>query len=324
LSTGIRLNQSVAVVTGGAGFVGSHIVDALVKEGARVRVIDNLARGGESNLFWARQHGSVEILTGDVRDPGLWDRVLKGADVVFHQAALRVSRCEENPDECWEVMVDATRALLKGCVVHRVKKIIAASSAIVYGAADHLPTPETHHLNHNITWYGTAKIVNEQMLNTFYAQKGLPGIALRYFNIYGSRMATQGHTEVLVKWFQALDQGQPIRIFGDGSQTMDWVHVKDVAQANILAAKSSMGQGVFNIGTGIETSLHQLGRLVLQCAGRHAKLELVTSQSPTNSIPRRLADISAAKKMMGYHPQVSLKTGLAEMAKWWKDAAHVS
>jgi UDP-glucose 4-epimerase len=324
LSAAINLRQSVAVVTGGAGFVGSHIVDALVREGARVRVVDNLTRGGKENLAWARQNGSVEMLDGDIRDSNLWDRVLKDADVVFHQAALRVNRCEENPQECWDVMVNATRALLQSCVTHRVKKVIAASSAIVYGAADQLPTPETHHLNHNTTWYGTAKIVNEQLLNTFFSHDGLPGVALRYFNIYGPRMARQGHTEVLVKWFQALDQGQPIRIFGDGSQTMDWVHVTDVARANILAAQSSVGQGVFNIAAGIETSLHQLAKLLLKSAGRSGEPELVTTQTPINPIPRRWADISAAKKAIGYRPQLFLENGLAQMAEWWKDPVRVS
>lgn len=306
-------------MTGGAGFVGSHIVDALVHEGARVKVVDNFTRGGGTNLADAQTGGNVELVTGDIREAALWDRILPGVDVVFHQAALRVNRCEESPQECWDVMVEATRHLFNACAVQGVKKIVAASSAIVYGAADTLPTPETHHLNHNTTWYGAAKIMNEQLINIFRSSQKRSGAVLRYFNIYGPRMATQGHTEVLVKWFQALDAGQPLRIFGDGTQTMDWVHVKDVAIANILAAKTATEHGLFNIGTGTETSLRDLAIKVLRLWGRKDDPELVRTQAPTNPIPRRWADITAGRRELGFKPRFSLEDGLADMIHWWKD-----
>ncbi len=324
MSAAIRLQGALALVTGGAGFVGSHLVDALVREGARVKIVDNLTRGGEANLAWAKSHGSIEFLSSDIRDAAVWERALPGVDVVFHQAALRVNRCEENPQECWEVMIDATHALLNACAAHGVKKVVAASSAIVYGKADQLPTPETHHLNHNTTWYGTAKILNEQLLNTYYAQRMLPGIALRYFNIYGPRMATQGHTEVLVKWFQALDSGQPIRIFGDGSQTMDWVHVQDIAHANILAAQSAEDQGVFNVGSGEEKSLLDLGKLVMKAWGRSEPPELVLTQNPSNPIPRRWADISKARQLLMFNPQFNLENGIRDILRWWRDRVQVA
>jgi UDP-glucose 4-epimerase len=313
------LKGRVALVTGGAGFVGSHVVDALAQEGTEVRVVDNFTRGGAENLAWARAHGSVSLMEGDIRQAALWDKALPGADVVFHQAALRVNRCEENPQECWEVMVDATLTLLRACVRHGVKKVIIASSAIVYGAADVLPTPEGHHLNHNATWYGAAKVANEQMLNVFAARGELAGVALRYFNIYGPRMAVQGHTEVLVKWLQALDQGKPLRIFGDGTQTMDWVDVRDVARANVLAARAGVSHGVFNVGTGQETSLRELGRMTLKAAGKAEEPELVPQQAPLNPIPRRWADISLARKILGFESRISLEEGLGQMVRWWKN-----
>lgn len=323
MSSGLTLSGKNVLVTGGAGFVGSHIVDALVQEGARVRVVDNFVRGGETNLAWAQEHGQVELFSGDIREKSLCDKALQDVQVVFHQAALRVNRCEENPQECWDVMVQATFDLLAACAKRGVQKIVAASSAIVYGKADILPTPESHHLNHNTTWYGSAKIANEQMLNALSAQARIPGVALRYFNIYGPRMATQGHTEVLVKWLQALESGKPVKIFGDGSQTMDWVHVRDIAQANILAAKSDCSRGVFNVGSGAETSLYDLGKLVMNVWGHSEGPERDLSQNPTNPIPRRWADITAARKHLGYAPKVSLTDGLTEMIRLWKaQAAH--
>ncbi len=305
------------LVTGGAGFVGSHIVDGLIREGARVRIVDNLLRGDNRNLEWATKNGTLSFEAGDITQTDIWDRVLPGVTTVFHQAALRVNRAQENPDECWSVMVQATFQLLKACARLGVKKVVLASSAIIYGNAEKVPTSENHHLNNNNTWYGVAKAANEQMLNAFHVSHGLSGVALRYFNVYGTRMATKGHTEVLVKWFQALDQNQRVRIFGDGSQSMDWVDVTDVAQANLLAASSDVKNGLFNVGTGVETSMLDLARQFLKANHRNEEPELI-DQAPTNAIPRRCADISLAKKDLKYSPKVDLKSGLANMVRWWE------
>ena len=213
------MKGKVALVTGGAGFVASHIVDGLVREGATVRVVDNFLRGGEANLAWAIKHGNVSLETTDIRDKSIWPRLLSGVSVVFHQAALRVTRCEENPAECWDVMVDATRNLLEASAAAGVQRFLLASSAIAYGAADIFPTPETHHLNNNNSWYGVSKIINEQLLNAYTAHSKMTGVTLRYFNVYGTRMATKGHTELLIKWLQALDKKESLKIFGDGTQT---------------------------------------------------------------------------------------------------------
>lgn len=305
------------LVTGGAGFVGSHVSDALLESGAKVRALDNFLRGEDSNLAQAKSKGSLSLHSGDIRDSKIWDEVLPGVDVVFHQAALRVVRCQEDPAECWEVMVESVRRMLDACVRHKVKKVVLASSAIVYGKADILPTPESHHLNGNTTWYGAAKILNEQLLNAYRAQHGLAGVALRYFNIYGPRMAVKGHTEVLVKWLEALTQGKKISIFGDGTQSMDWVHVRDVARANVLAAQSSADQGVFNVASGRETTLLDLARLLLKTWGTPGEPEL-SPQAPINPIPRRWADVSSARKTLGFVPEIFLEQGLAETTAWWK------
>ena len=305
------------LVTGGAGFVASHLVDGLVREGAVVRVVDNFVRGGEGNLAWAMKNGRVSLEAADIRDKSIWPNLLSGVEIVYHQAALRVTRCEENPEECWEVMVEATKHLMAAAVTAGVQRFVLASSAIAYGAADTFPTPPTHHLNNNNTWYGVAKIINEQLLNAYAAHTKMAGLTLRYFNAYGTRMATKGHTELLIKWLQALDKKEPLQIFGDGAQTMDWVEVRDIVQANLLAGKSDVRSGVFNVGTGRETSLRELGRIFLNisCVGGEPKL---TGTAPTNPIPRRVADISSTTKVLGYKPAVTLEKGLAEMLRWWK------
>jgi UDP-glucose 4-epimerase len=317
LTAALNFEKTMALVTGGAGFVGSHVVDALVVRGAKVRVLDNLTRGGQANLAKAQKTGRLDFVSGDLRDEKIWNSVLSGVDIVFHEAALRVNRCEEDPQECWDTMVTGTLKLLQACVAHRVKKIVLASSAIVYGASDTLPTPESSSVEKNTTWYGMAKLANEQMLNVFYAHDRLPGVALRYFNIYGPRMATQGHTEVLVKWLEAAEAGKPVRILGDGSQTMDWVHVQDVALANLLVAEAPAMQGVFNVGTGVETSLLDLARTLLRLLGKKEEPEC-TRDAPLNPIPRRWADVSKAARFLNYHSRIALEEGLSDMIQWWK------
>ena len=186
----------------------------------------------------------TELVEGDLRDRDLVHDLTRGSDVVFHQAAIRITQCAEEPRLALEVLVDGTFNVLEAAAEHRVDKVIAASSASVYGMAEQFPTDERHHHHNNDTFYGAAKSFNEGMLRSFRAMYGLDYVALRYFNVYGPRMDVHGlYTEVLVRWMERIADGQPPLIFGDGSQTMDFVYTEDIARANILAAEQRRHRG---------------------------------------------------------------------------------
>src|SRR5229473_1440456 len=217
------LHGARALVTGGAGLIGSHVADLLASAGASdIVVLDNLSRGRLDNLATARARGRVTLVDGDIRDCGLIARALDGVDVVFHFAAIRITQCAEEPRLALEVLVDGTFNVLEAAVRAGVGKVVAASSASVYGAAEEFPTREAHHGYGNRTMYGAAKLFNEGVLRSFNEMYGVRYVALRYFNVYGPRMDTHGaYTEVFIRWMDAIAAGCPPVIFGDGSQTMD-------------------------------------------------------------------------------------------------------
>jgi len=307
------------LVTGGAGFVGSHIVDLLIDEGCEeIVAVDNMIRGRRDNLSGARERGPVRLVEGDIRDHDLMEELVGHADLVFHQAALRITQCAEEPREALEVMVDATFDLLELCVKHNVAKVIAASSASIYGMADHFPTAETQHPYNNRTLYGAAKAFNEGLLRSFHEMYGLDYVALRYFNVYGPRMDIHGvYTEVLIRWFERIASGEAPLIFGDGNQTMDFVHVKDVARANILAAKSDITDEVFNVASGAETSLKELAHALLKVMGADLQPEY-REERKVNAVPRRLADVDKTKEMLGFNAVLPLEEGLRDLVAWWR------
>ncbi len=205
-------------------------------------------RGRRENLAWAAAHGPVSIVDGDIRDKAVVDDVVRGIDIVFHQAAIRITQCAEEPRLAVDVLVNGTFNVLEAAVRHDVQKVIAASSASVYGLADGFPTAEEHHPYNNRTLYGAAKTFNEGLLRSFHDMHGLDYVALRYFNVYGPRMDLTGaYTEVFIRWMQAIAAGRAPTIFGDGTQTMDLVNVRDVARANVRAAKPAVPDVVCNV-----------------------------------------------------------------------------
>ncbi|GAB4549214.1 MAG: NAD-dependent epimerase/dehydratase family protein [Anaerolineae bacterium] len=313
------LNSRV-LITGGAGLIGSHIADQLVEQGVgEVVVLDNFFRGRRENLAWAIEHGPLTIIEGDIRDRGLLAKVMPGIDVVFHQAAIRITQCAEEPRLAMEVLVDGTFNVLEAAVQAGVKKVVAASSASIYGMASEFPTPESHHPYDNRTLYGAAKIFNEGLLRSFHDMYGLDYVALRYFNVYGPRMDIHGaYTEVFIRWLERIDAGQPPLIFGDGTQTMDFVYAEDIARANILAAQSDVTDEVFNIASGRETSLNELAYALLKVMGSDLKPEY-GPQRKVNPVPRRLADTQKALHMLGFRAQVPLEEGLRRLVAWWQE-----
>ena len=243
------LRDSRVLITGGAGAIGSNLCDLVVQAGAReIVVLDNFVRGRRDNLAWAEANGPVQLVEGDICDRRLVDELTDGVDVVFHQAAIRITQCAEEPRLAKDVMIDGTYNVLESAVRHDVRRVVAASSASVYGLAETFPTTEAHHPYANDTLYGAAKVFNEGLLRSFHAMYGLDYVALRYFNVYGPRMDVHGvYTEVLVRWMERIQAGTPPLILGDGSQTMDFVYIPDVARANILAADADVTDAVYNI-----------------------------------------------------------------------------
>lgn len=307
------------LVTGGAGFVGSHIIDLLVDEGCRdIVAIDNLVRGRADNLAAAMRRGPVRLVEGDIRDRDLMERLVRDADVVFHQAALRITHCAEAPRMAIEVMVDATFDLLELCVRHEVEKVVAASSASIYGLADQFPTSESQPPYANRTLYGAAKAFNEGLLRSFHDMYGLDYVALRYFNVYGPRMDIHGvYTEVLIRWMDRIAAGEPPLIFGDGSQTMDFIYIEDIARANIFAARADVSDEVFNVASGTETSLNGLAEALLRVMRSSLRPEY-REERKVNPVQRRLADTAKARRLLGFAAATPLDEGLRRLVDWWR------
>ena len=313
------MNDRRILITGGAGLIGSHIADQLVAEKPReVVVFDNFVRGRRENLSDAAKALPLTIVDGDIRDRQALSRAMDGIDVVFHQAAIRITQCAEEPRLALEVLVDGTFNVLEAAVKANVSKVVAASSASVLGLAESFPTTEQHHPYNNRTIYGAAKTFNEGLLRSFAEMYGLKYVALRYFNVYGPRMDAHGaYTEVFIRWMERIASGQPPLIFGDGSQTMDFVHVHDIARANILAAKSDAVDEVFNVASGTETSLKDLAGTLLQIMGSSLTPEHAAERK-VNPVPRRLADTSKAERVLGFRTRISVDEGLRSVVEWWQ------
>ena len=309
------------LITGGAGLIGSHIADLVVQQRpAEVRVLDNFVRGRRENLAWASAHGPVTIIEGDIRDGWTTRDAMDGIDIVFHQAAIRITQCAEEPRTALEVLVDGTFNVLEAAAAAKVKKVVAASSASVYGMAEEFPTTERHHPYNNRTIYGAAKAFNEGLLRSFSEMYGLPYVALRYFNVYGPRMDAYGaYTEVFIRWMERIASGQAPVIFGDGSQTMDFVHVADIARANVLAATADVSDEVFNVASGRETSLLEVAQILMRVMYASVPLEHGPERK-VNPVPRRLADTSRAKARLGFETSIPIEEGLASLVDWWTEA----
>jgi UDP-glucose 4-epimerase len=307
------------LVTGGAGTIGSTIVDQLLDAGVgHIDVLDNLVRGRRANLDTALASGRVALIDGDIRDRDLVHDVTRGKDLVFHEAAIRITQCAEEPRLALEVLVDGTFNVYEAAVASHVDKVITASSASVYGMAEAFPTTEWHHHLANDTFYGAAKTFNEGMLRSFHAMHGLDYVVLRYFNVYGPRMDVHGlYTEVLVRWMERIADGVPPLINGDGLQTMDFVFTSDIARANLLAAASDIREGIYNVAFGKETSLLELAESLLGVMG--SPLHVVHGPDrAVNGVVRRLADTTAASRDLGFVAEVPLEDGLRQLVEWWE------
>lgn len=313
-----KITGSTIFITGGAGFIGSYVVQELLTlQPKKIIILDNLIRGSHENMKNFRNDPVVEFIEGDIRDTALLEKCVKGSDYIFHMAALRINACAANPQDGFEVMQQSTFNLANLCVKHKVKKIIYSSSASVYGLAQHFPTPETDNPYNNQTFYGAAKMWGEQLFRSYKFMYGLDYVALRYFNVYGPLMDTDGkYTEVMIKWLDCVrDKKQPA-IYGDGSDSMDFVFVRDVAKANVSALVADVTDEAFNVGNCVETSLKQLLEVLLKVNNSNLQPVFMPANS-VNPVSRRLADVSKAEKLLNFKSSVTLEQGIKLLSDWY-------
>lgn len=305
-------------ITGGAGFIGSYLVEELLQlNPKRIFILDNLIRGSLANMQQFIHDARVEFVEGDIRQQTLVNRIMKESDYLFHMAALRINACAANPQEGFDVMLKGTFDVLESARQHQIKKVVYSSSASVYGLAQHFPTPETDNPYNNQTFYGGAKLWGEQLLRSYAFMFNMKYVALRYFNVYGPRMDTDGkYTEVMIRWLDCIRDGRAPLIFGNGSTSMDFVYVQDVAKANVAALLADVTDEAFNIGNSVETSLLELLRLLLQVNQSSLKPEFKPDNT-INPVPRRLADVEQAKQRLGFSPTIDLSTGLEKLSAWY-------
>jgi UDP-glucose 4-epimerase len=301
---------SKILVTGGAGFIGSHLGDRLVKEGYEVVVLDNFFSGKIENLKHHLGSGMFYLVKGDVRSSDNVKEAIRNVDAVFHLAAIvSVPLSIEKPLLVNDVNVGGTLNLLEASLKADVKRFIYTSSSAVYGEVNHLPIDERCPAD-PISPYAVSKLAAEYYCKVFYENYGLNTLCLRYFNVYGPRQAKNSYSGVITLFIDRLKQRKPPIIYGDGLQTRDFVHVRDIIEANMLALNFQQGFGeVINVGNGKPTTINQLAEVLLELSGR-SELKPKYVAPRKGDIRNSCADISKAKTALGYEPKVTLKNGL--------------
>ena len=308
-----------ALVTGGAGFIGSHLTEALVARGVRVTVIDNLSTGHRRNI--AHLEENISFIEGDIRDASMLDRAVTGCDVVFHQAAVvSVTQSVQDPSHSCEVNDLGTVRVLDASRKNGVRRIVMASSSAVYGDDPSLPKTETM-TPRPLTPYAVQKLTGEYYASVFGQLYGLETACLRYFNVYGPRQdPSSPYSGVISIFMTRATVGEAPIIYGDGSQSRDFVYVNDVVQANLLAATRDEAAGkVFNVGTGSAIRIDALWALIGNLAGACAEPQFGAPRS--GDILHSVADISHIRQAVGFIPQVNLRQGLTDTLAWYQSAA---
>ena len=307
------MNFSSVLVTGGAGFIGSHLVARLLKEGFEVVVLDNLSTGSLENLELCLENENLRFVKGSIIDEQAMREALKDVEAVFHLAAITsVPYSVEYPDVTREVNVDGTRKLLEECLSAGVERFIYVSSCAVYGEPEYLPIDEKHPAR-PVSPYAESKLEAERLCREFQKAYGLKTTIVRPFNVYGPRMKGGRYGGVIARFIKRLRSNKPPIIYGDGTQTRDFVHVWDIINALMLTLNSQKAIGeIFNVASGVATSIGQLAKLVMELSGVDG-LKPLYRPARNGDIKHSYADISKAKARLGYEPKISLREGVATL-----------
>ncbi len=307
---------SHALVTGGAGFIGSHLVDALVANGCRVTVLDNLSTGHRRNLDGLGDR--IDFVEGDIRDADLLDRVVKGCQVVFHQAAVvSVTQSVQDPAHSCEVNDLGTVRVLDASRRNGVGRVVMASSSAVYGDDPRLPKTEDMAPG-PLSPYAVQKLTGEYYASVFNGLYGLETVCLRYFNVFGPRQdPSSPYSGVISIFMTRASAGQAATIYGDGGQSRDFIYVKDVVRANLLAATEAAAAGrVFNVGTGAFILIRELWKLIGELS--NVKIDPIFGAPRAGDIRASVSDISEMERLLGFSPQVKLRQGLVDTLAWYR------
>jgi UDP-glucose 4-epimerase len=310
-----QIEGSTIAVIGGAGFIGSHIVDQLLAEQVeRVIVVDNFVRGTRGNLAAAARDPRVEIREGSILDLPFLDQVMEESDYAFHLAALWLHECVHHPRDAVEVNALGTYNVIEAAQRANLGKVVYSSSASVYGDALALPMTEDHPFN-NRTLYGATKIAGEQFFRAIHEQHGLDYVGLRYMNVYGPRMDYKGtYVSVIMKVLDKIEAGEAPQIFGDGSQAYDFVHVDDVARANILSLKSDATDVFLNVGMGVQTTINELVERLLALTGSDIRPEYLPQEQMF--VTNRIGSTELAEELTGFRAKIDLDEGLGSVIEW--------
>lgn len=307
-----------ALVTGGCGFIGSHLVEALVREEGfeEVIVLDTLNKGKIDNIKYLIDQGKVKLIEGDIRYRDIVDEAMEGVDYVFHLAAIHINQSSKSPEECIDINIKGSYNIFISALKHKVKRLIFSSSSSVYGDPKKLPMKEEDQL-YPAEPYGAAKLYCEHLLQHLQ-KKGLKWNALRYYNVYGERQAAHAYyTTVVIHFIKRIINNEPPVIDGKGDQSMDFTHVSDVVRGNIAAMKSQAVNEVFNIGTGVSTSIAELAEIITKALGKELKPIFKDREV---LVTRRQADIKKAEKLLGFKAKISVQEGMTMVAR--EIAAH--
>ncbi len=314
------LSGRKVLVVGGAGFIGSHIVDQLLDTDVREVVIyDNFFRGSRENIEQALRDPRVSVFPhgGDILHRDILERAMEGVDGVFHLAALWILQCHEYPEAAFDVNVRGTFNVIMAALKAGVKRVVYSSSASVYGDALDVPMTEDHPYN-NFTFYGASKIAGEHFFKSLGRRYGLHWVGLRYMNVYGPRQDYKGaYIAVMHKILDRIEQGEPPIVFGDGSQQYDFVHVADVARANILAMEAEVEGECYNVGRGVGTSIKELTELLLRLTG--SDLPIRYEKAGLTFVTNRVGCAIRAQRDLGFFWNVDLEEGMRSLIEWRRE-----